>query len=86
MAFKIDIEDNQGMVRSHWVIEQITHTPAKQWRNIVVIGYKNKAAKLAGKQGIVVNVTLEGTPNNMSLNEIEAAVIEQPQFAGSVAD
>lgn len=88
MAFKIDITDEFGQVTSHWVMAAVNHLLDAEKQIVTVIGYKNKAAKIAGKRGIVQMHNIEGAAyqRNMTMNEIEAAIMLMPPFAGAIED
>lgn len=86
MAFRIDIENEEGHVTGFWEITQVNHMLEQATRIVTIYGYKNKAAKLAGKRPLVVTVTLLDTPPNMNIGAVEAAVMSSAKFTGAVAD
>ncbi len=88
MAIKIDIEDTNGQIFGYWFIEEYTQSIRNSRLSVLVLGYKNKAARDTGKTGIEKRFTIEGSAwqKNMTVAEIEAAVMASPEFIGAVAD
>lgn len=86
MAIKIDIEDTNGQIFGYWFVEQYIQNIRAQKLDVTVIGYKNKAARDNGKTGIQKQFTIEGAAwqKNMTIAEIEAAVMASPQFVGGI--
>lgn len=85
MAFKVDIENADGQTYGYWEIPQAFQQYNNSRLVVDVIGYKNKAAMLAGKSGWHKKVVIEGPAwqTNLKLNEIEAAIMALPEFVGS---
>jgi hypothetical protein len=86
MAFKKDIDDANGQTYGYWYVP-IAQQQYDNSRCVVdVIGYRSKAVKDAGKQGWARKFVIEGAAwqKNMSVAEIEAAIMALPEFVGAV--
>ena len=85
MAIKIDVENQDGQVYGYWTIPIATQYYELNRLVVDVVGYKNRVTKEAGKTGWHKRVTIEGDAyqRNMTIAEIEAAVMASPEFTGS---
>jgi hypothetical protein len=94
MAFRKDIELETGATAKHWRIATLAIDYDEKALRVVVSGYLSKVAFTAGKAPLVTHAfsyngdafpLLSGQAQNI-IQAVEAKVLLEPIFSGSVGD
>lgn len=85
MPIQIDVTDDSGQVYSHWRVNAVHHMVETKKYKIHVVGFKDRAAYNTNRRPKELFVFIEGVAyqRNMTLAEIEDAVLASPDFAGA---